>query len=85
MKKKNIQMSYNITKDELAHMAKRIKKIMKFNKKLYKNQESVKGKRLEKSSNEKGKSSSKGTKIECFNCGGLRHFATGYPSPKCWD
>ena len=32
-------MTYNITRDELAHMAKRIKKVMKFNKRFYKNQE----------------------------------------------
>ena len=38
-------MSYDIAKDELAHMAKRIKKVMKFNKMFYKNQESRKGKR----------------------------------------
>ena len=30
---KYIEMSYNTTKDKLTHMAKRIKKIMKFNKK----------------------------------------------------
>ena len=32
-------MSYNTTKDELAYIAKKIKKIMKFNTKFYKNQE----------------------------------------------
>ena len=79
---KDIEISYNTIKDELAHMAKRIKNIMKFNKKFYKNQESRKEKRLEKSSNEKGKGSSKGKKIECFNYGGQENFATDSPSPK---
>ena len=31
---KDIEISYNTIKDELAHMAKRIKNIMKFNKKI---------------------------------------------------
>ena len=75
-------MSYNTTKDELAYIAKKIKKIMKFNTKFYKNQEFGKWQRLEKSFNEKGKGSSKNKKIEYFNCGGLRNFATNYPSPK---
>ena len=49
---------------------------MKFNKRFYKNQEYGKGKRHnELSSNEKRKSSSKGKKFECFNCGGLGHYA----------
>ena len=56
-------MSYNINKDEFAHMTKRIKKVMKFNKMFYKNQESKKGKRIEQSSKEKDKGSSKGKKI----------------------
>ena len=65
------------TIDELAHMAKkRIKRVMKFNKKFYKNQESRKGKRPnEQSSNEKRKGSSKGKKVECHNCGGLGYYA----------
>ena len=75
-------MSYNTTKDGLAYMAKKIKNIMKFNTKFYKNQEFRKGQRPQKSSNEKGKGSSKSKKIEYFNCGGLRNFATDYPSPK---
>ena len=57
-------------------MAKKIKRVMKFNKRFYKNQESGKGKRSnEQSSNEKGKGSSKGKKVECFNYGGLGHYA----------
>ncbi|KAL6342238.1 hypothetical protein AAG906_006857 [Vitis piasezkii] len=45
---------------------------MKFNKKFYKNQESEKGKSPnEKSSNEKRKGSSKGKKVQCFNCRGF--------------
>ena len=42
---KYIEMSYDITHDELAHMAKRIKRAMRFNKRFYKNQELGKGKR----------------------------------------
>ena len=34
---KDIEMSYDITSDELTHMAKRIKRVMKFNKRFYKN------------------------------------------------
>ena len=34
---KYIEIPYNITRDELAHMVKIIKKVMKFNKKFYKN------------------------------------------------
>ena len=76
-------MPYNITKDKLAHMVKRIKKVMKFNKKVYKNQEFEKGKRLsEQSSKEKHKDSSKDKKVECFNYGGLGHFATNCTSPR---
>ena len=56
-------MSYNITRDKWAYMAKIIKKVMKFNKMFYKNQESKKGKRIEQSSKEKNKGSSKGKKI----------------------
>ena len=73
---KDSEMQYDITHDELAHMVKRIKRVMKFNKRFYKNQEYGKGKRHnELSSNEKRKSSSKGNKFECFNCGGLGHYA----------
>ena len=57
-------------------MAKKIKRVMKFNKRFYKNQEFGKGIRSnEQSSNEKGKGSSKGKKVECFNYGGLGHYA----------
>ena len=56
---------------------------MKFNKRFYKNQESGKWKGPNKqSSNEKGKGSSKGKKVKCFNCEGLGHFANDYPIPK---
>ena len=76
-------MTYNIARDKLAYMAKRIKKVMKFNKKFFKNQESGKEKRPnDKSSKENDKGSSKGKKVECFNCGGLRHFTIDCPSPK---
>ena len=61
---KDIEMAYDITRDELAYMAKRIKKVMKFNKSFYKNQQFGIGKRLnEQSSNDKGKSFSKDKKI----------------------
>ena len=57
--KKDIEMPYDITHDELAHMAKRIKGAMKFNERFYKNQEYEKRKRLnERSSYMKGKASS---------------------------
>ena len=60
-------------------MAKRIKKAMKFNKRFYKNQDLGKGKRPnEQSFNKKEKGSTKGKKVECFNCGSVRH----YPSHK---
>ena len=39
-------MTYDITKGELAHMAKKIKKVMKFNRMFYKYQESRKEKYL---------------------------------------
>ena len=63
-------------------MAKRIKRVMKFNKRFNKNQESQKEKRPnEQSSNWKEKGSSRGKKVEYFNCGGLGK-AHDYPSPK---
>ena len=34
---KDVEVPHNITRDGLAHMAKRIKKVMKFNKKFFKN------------------------------------------------
>ena len=69
-------MKYDITKGELAHMAKKIKKVMKFNRMFYKYQESRKGKRPnEQSSNKKRKDSFKGKKVECFNSGSLGHYA----------
>ena len=60
---------------------------MKFNRRFYNNQESKKGKRPNKqtikmSSNDKGKGSFKGKKIECFNGGGIGHYANNCPSPK---
>ena len=84
-KKKYIKMSYDITRDELAHIAKTIKKVMKFNKKFYKNKESRKRKNKQmpqKSSNDEGKSSFKGKKIERYNCRGLGHCANDCPSLK---
>ena len=81
--KRYIEMPYNITRDELGHMAKRIKKVVKFNKRFYKNQESRIGKRPnEQSSKENDKGSSNAKKVECFNCGGLGHFTIEYPNPK---
>ena len=68
--KKKTKMPYNMTRDEFAHMTKKIKKVMKFNIKFYKNQEFGKGKRFEQSSKENIKGSSKSKKIECFNYGG---------------
>ena len=71
---KDIEMPYDITRDELAHMAKRIKKFMKFNKRFYKNQEYRKGKKPtkqthEKFSNDKWKGSSKGfSQYEPYKC-----------------
>lgn len=62
---KEIEMPYNITKDELAHMAKSIKKFMKFNRKFFKNQEFRKENRLnDKFCKENDKSFSKSKKIE---------------------
>ena len=60
---------------------------MKFNRRFYNNQESKKWKRpneqtIKMSSNDKGKGSFKGKKIECFNCGVLGHYANDCPSPK---
>ena len=76
-------MPYDITSDELAHMAKRINRVMKLYKRLYKNQESRKWKGPnEQSSNEKRKGSSKGEKVECFNYGILGHYAQDCPSLK---
>ena len=64
---KDIEMPYDIIHDELVHMAKRIKRAIKFNKKFYKNQEFGKGKiPNEQSSSEKGKCSSIGKKVECL-------------------
>ena len=61
-------MLYDITMNELAQMTKIIKKVMKFNKRFYKKEESGKEKRpseqtFEKSSNDKGKGFSKGKKL----------------------
>ncbi|KAL6349858.1 hypothetical protein AAG906_001745 [Vitis piasezkii] len=53
---KDIEIPYDITRDELSYMTKMIKR--------------------------KEKGSSKDKKIECFNCGGLRHYAHDCPSPK---
>ena len=56
---------------------------MKFNKKFFKNWESGKWKRPnDKTSKEKDKGFSKGKKVECFNYGGLRHFAIDSSRPK---
>ena len=72
---KDTEIPYDVIHDELAHTVKRIKRVMKFNKR-YKNQESRKEKKTyEQSSNVKEKDSSKGKKFECFNCEGLRHYA----------
>ena len=49
---KDIEIPYDITRNELAHMAKRIKRVMKFNKRFNKNQESQK----EKTPNEQSSS-----------------------------
>ena len=80
---KYIEMPYDITHNELAHMVKGIKRVMRFNKSLYKNQEFGNGKRPnEQLFNDKGKGSSKGKKVECFNCGGLAHYSQECPSLK---
>lgn len=42
---KDIKLPYNVIRNELTHMAKKIKNVMKFNRKIYKNQEYGKGKR----------------------------------------
>ena len=76
-------MPYDITHDELTHMAKRNIRVMKFSKSFYKNQESGKGKKPnEQSSNMKGKCSSKGNKVECFNYQGVGHYSQDCPNPK---
>ena len=43
--KKYIEMSYDITRDEFSHMAKRSKRVMKFNKRFHNNREYGKGKK----------------------------------------
>ena len=64
-------------------MAKRIKRVLKFNKMFYQNQEFEKGKSPnEKSSSKKRKGSSRGKKVQCFNCRGLGHSAQDCLSPK---
>ena len=56
---------------------------MRFNKRLYQNQESGKGKRPnEQLSNEKGKGFSKGKKVKCFNYGSMGHYSQECPRPK---
>ena len=62
-KKEDTEIPYNIIRDELDHMAKRIKMVMKFNRKFYKNEEFGEGKIPEQSSKEKDKGSFKGKKI----------------------
>ena len=42
---KDTEIPYDVIHDELAHTVKRIKRVTKFNKRFYKNQESGKGKR----------------------------------------
>ena len=55
---------------------------MKFYGKINRKQDSRKGKRLENNFKEIDKGFFKGRKIECFNCGGLGHLSSDYPSPK---
>ena len=58
-------------------------RVMRFNKRFYKNQESGKGKRPnEQLSNEKGKGFSKGKKVICFNYGGMGYYSQECPRPK---
>ena len=45
MRRKIYELSCDITSDELARVAKKIKRAMKFNKKFYENQEFRKGKK----------------------------------------
>ena len=52
-KKKDTEIPYNIIRDDLDHMAKIIKMVMKFNRKFYKKEESGEGKIPEQSSKEK--------------------------------
>ena len=52
-KKKDTEIPYNIIRDDLDHMAKIIKIVMKFNRKFYKKEESGEGKIPEQSSKEK--------------------------------
>ena len=68
--------------DKLAHMAKQIKPSMILKTRSNKNQDSIKGKQINNSSKEKDKGISKGKRIECFNYGGLGHFAIDCLSPK---
>ena len=55
---------------------------MKFFKKINRKQNSRNGKRVENNFKEIDKGFFKGRKIECFNCGGLGHLSSDYPSPK---
>ena len=77
---KELEMINDLTRDELAHMAKRIKRAMRLTKKTNKDQESGKRKSTNKFSKENYKGTSKDKKIKCSNYGGLRHFATNCPS-----
>ena len=75
-------MSNEVTRDELEKMVKRLRKVLKSNKKTIKNFNTEKGKEYGKPPKDKRKGTSKCKKIECYNCEGVGHYATECTSPK---
>ena len=63
-------------------MAKQIKQAMRLRGRSNKNQDFGKGKQMNKYFKENEKGFSNGKEIDCFNYGGLGHFATNCPNPK---